>query len=54
MGLEKVLRIDHLQQWYGPFDPAAEGALYYNKESMSQFVGIHLNEEPIPDETTME
>ncbi|OOZ62215.1 IS5 family transposase, partial [Solemya velum gill symbiont] len=35
---------------YSLSDPAAEEALY-DMESMRQFVGIVLHEEPIPDET---
>ncbi|KHF24690.1 transposase [Solemya velum gill symbiont] len=52
IGLEKMLRIYFLQQWYSLSDPAAEEALY-DMESMRQFVWIVLHEEPIPDETTI-
>lgn len=52
MGLEKMLRIYFLQQWYSLSDPAAEEALY-DMESMRQFAGIMLHDEPVPDETTI-
>ncbi|KHF24686.1 hypothetical protein JV46_02410 [Solemya velum gill symbiont] len=39
IGLEKMLRIYFLQQWYSLSDPAAEEALY-DMESMRQFVWI--------------
>jgi IS5 family transposase len=52
MGLEKMLQIYFLQQWYSLSDPAAEEALY-DIESMRQFAGIMLHNEPIPDETTI-
>jgi IS5 family transposase len=52
MGLEKMLRIYFLQQWYGLSDPGAEEALY-DMESMRHFAGIMLHDEAIPDETTI-
>jgi len=52
MDLEKMLRIYFLQQWYSLSGPAAEEALY-DMESMRQFAGIMLHDEPIPDETTI-
>jgi len=50
--LERMLRIYFLQQWFSLSDPAMEEALY-DIESMRRFVGIELNEEAIPDETTL-
>ena len=47
-----MLRIHFLQQWYALSDPAMEDALY-EIESMRRFVGIELNEQAIPDETTI-
>jgi len=52
MGLEKMLRIYFLQQWFDLSDPQAEDELY-DSESMRRFVGINLGEEKVPDETTI-
>lgn len=52
IGLKAMLRIHFLQQWYGYSDPAMEDALY-EIESMRRFAGIELNEDAIPDETTI-
>lgn len=52
IGLEVQLRIYFLQQWYGLSDPAAEEALY-DIESMRRFAGLELDENTIPDETTI-
>lgn len=52
IGLSTMLRIHFLQQWYGYSDPAMEDALY-EIESMRRFVGVELNEDAIPDETTI-
>ncbi|MFK2889516.1 IS5 family transposase [Dyella flagellata] len=52
MPLETMLRIHFLQQWYALSDPGMEDALY-EIESMRRFAGIELNEEAIPDETTI-
>jgi transposase, IS5 family len=51
-GLERMLRIYCLQQWFNLSDPAAEEALY-DSLSMRRFVGIDLGREPVPDETTI-
>ncbi len=48
LGLDKMLRIYFLQQWYDLSDPGAEEALY-DITSMRRFVGIELGEEVIPD-----
>lgn len=47
-----MLRIHFLQQWYALSDPAMEDALY-EIESMRRFVGLELNVDAIPDETTI-
>jgi transposase, IS5 family len=47
-----MLRIYLMQQWYALSDPAMEDALY-EVESMRRFAGIELNEQAIPDETTI-
>jgi transposase, IS5 family len=52
VGLERMLRIYFLQQWFNLSDPAAEEALY-DSMAMRQFVGIDLGREPAPDETTI-
>jgi len=52
VGLERMLRIYFLQQWFNLSDPAAEEALY-DSLAMRAFVGIDLGREPAPDETTI-
>lgn len=52
IGLERMLRIHLLQQWYALSDPAAEEALY-DSQAMRRFVGIDLGRERAPDETTI-
>jgi IS5 family transposase len=51
VGLERMLRIYFLQQWFDLSDPAVEEALY-DSRAMRAFVGIDLGREPAPDETT--
>jgi len=52
VGVERMLRIYFLQQWFNLSDPAVEEALY-DSAVMRQFVGIDLGCEPAPDETTV-
>lgn len=52
VGLERMLRIYFLQQWFNLSDPAVEEALY-DSPVMRQFAGIDLGKEPVPDETTV-
>lgn len=52
VGVERMLRIYFLQQWFNLSDPAVEEALY-DSLGMRQFVGIDLGREPAPDETTV-
>lgn len=52
LGLEKMLRIYFLQQWFDLSDPAAEDAIY-DSESMRRFVGIELGQDTVPDESTI-
>ena len=52
IGLERMLRIYFLQQWFNLSDPAVEEALY-DSLAMRSFVGIDLGREPAPDETTV-
>jgi len=52
VGVERMLRIYFLQQWFNLSDPAVEEALY-DSAVMREFVGIDLGREPVPDETTV-
>ena len=52
VGVERMLRIYFLQQWFNLSDPGVEEALY-DSVVMRQFVGIDLGCEPVPDETTV-
>ena len=52
VGVERMLRIYFLQQWFNLSDPAVEEALY-DSVVMREFVGIDLGREPVPDETTV-
>jgi IS5 family transposase len=52
IGVERMLRIYFLQQWFNLSDPGVEEALY-DSPAMRRFVGIDLGREPVPDETTM-
>src|SRR5215470_3021443 len=52
LGLEKMLRIYFLQQWFNLSDPVAEDAIY-DSESMRRFAGVDLGEDVVPDETTI-
>jgi hypothetical protein len=50
--IETMLRVYFLQTWYTLSDPMAEEALY-DSEATRQFAGIELDDERIPDETTI-
>ncbi len=52
IGLERMLRIYFLQQWYGLSDEALEDALY-DSMAMRAFAGIDLAVEAVPDATTL-
>src|SRR5467141_1380300 len=52
VGVERMLRIYFLQQWFNLSDPAVEEALY-DSAAMRRFVDIDLGREPVPDETTV-
>ena len=52
IGVERMLRIYFVQQWFNLSDPAVEEALY-DSAALRQFVGIDLGREPVPDETTV-
>jgi IS5 family transposase len=52
LGLEKMLRIYFLQQWFNLSDPQAEDAIY-DSESMRRFAKVELGDDAVPDETTI-
>ncbi|MHA6912378.1 IS5 family transposase [Ralstonia pseudosolanacearum] len=52
IGLERMLRIYFLQQWYGLSDEALEDALY-DSMALRAFAGIDLAVEAVPDATTL-
>src|SRR5918998_597694 len=52
IGLERMLRVYFVQQWYGLADEAVEDALY-DSQALRGFAGIELNRDPIPDATTV-
>jgi IS5 family transposase len=52
VGLERMLRMYFLQQWYTLADEALEDALY-DSQAMRGFVGIDLSVEAVPDATTL-
>jgi IS5 family transposase len=51
-GLETMLRIYFLQQWFDLSDPSAEDAIY-DSESMRRFARVELGDDAVPDETTI-
>src|ERR1700694_4370850 len=52
VGVERMLRIYFLQQWFNLSDPAAEEALY-DSRAMRRFAGVDLGRAPAPDETSI-
>src|SRR5580765_6545353 len=52
VGLERMLRIYFLQQWYGLADGALEEALY-DSQALSGFAGIDLTVATVPEATTV-
>jgi len=52
LGLEKMLRIYFLQQWFNLSDPQAEDAIY-DSEAMRRFARVELGEDVAPDESTI-
>ncbi len=51
IGLERMLRMYFLQQWYALADEALEDALY-DSQALRNFVGLDLSRESVPDATT--
>ncbi|MGF6608943.1 IS5 family transposase [Paraburkholderia sp. WSM4175] len=52
IGLERMLRIYFLQQWYGLSDEGLEDALY-DSIAMRAFAGVDLAVDDVPDATTL-
>lgn len=52
IGIERMLRIYFLQQWYALADEALEDALY-DSQALRTFAGIDLSVENVPDATTL-
>jgi IS5 family transposase len=52
MGLNRMLRIYFMQQWFQLSDPGMEDALY-DSESMRRFAHIELGTDSVPDESTI-
>jgi transposase, IS5 family len=52
IGLERMLRIYFLQQWYGLADGAMEDALY-DSQALRGFAGIDLTVAAVPEATTI-
>src|SRR3954471_21028367 len=52
IGVERMLRLYFLQQWYGLADEALEDAIY-DSLAMRIFTGIDLSVESVPDATTV-
>jgi IS5 family transposase len=52
IGLERMLRVYFLQQWFNLSDPQAEDTIY-DSESMRRFARVELGDDKIPDESTI-
>ena len=52
IGLERMLRVYFLQQWYGLADEALEDALY-DSQALQQFARLDLSAGGVPDATTL-
>ena len=52
IGLERMLRVYFLQQWYGLADEALEDALY-DSQALQSFARLDLQAEGVPDATTL-
>ena len=52
IGLERMLRVYFLQQWYGLADEALEDALY-DSQALRGFARIELADQGVPDATTL-
>jgi IS5 family transposase len=52
IGLERMLRMYFVQQWYGLADEAVEDAIY-DSQALRNFMGIDLSHTSVPDATTL-
>jgi len=52
VGLERMLRLYFVQQWYGLADEMLEDTVY-DSQALRGFVGIDLGRESVPDATTV-
>lgn len=52
IGLERMLRMYFLQQWFGLSDEGLEDAIY-DSQALRAFLGIDLGREAVPDATTL-
>lgn len=52
IGLEKMLRMYFVQQWYGLADEALEDAIY-DSQALRNFLNIDLSRQSVPDATTL-
>ena len=52
IGLERMLRMYFLQQWFGLSDEGLEDAIY-DSQALRAFLGIDLGRESVPDATTL-
>lgn len=52
IGLERMLRMYFMQQWYGLADEAVEDAIY-DSQALRHFMDIDLSRQSVPDATTL-
>jgi IS5 family transposase len=52
IGLQRMLRMYFVQQWYGLADEAVEDAVY-DSQALRQFLSIDLSQQNVPDATTL-
>lgn len=52
IGLERMLRMYFVQQWYGLADEAVEDAIY-DSQALRHFMDIDLSRQSVPDATTL-
>jgi IS5 family transposase len=52
IGLERMLRVYFVQQWYGLSDEGVEDAIT-DSQALRRFMGIDLSRESVPDATTL-
>lgn len=52
VGIDRMLRIYLLSQWYGLADEALEDAIY-DSQAMRNFIGVDLGRESVSDATTL-